>query len=250
MKGHISSLGHSALSALAVFLAAGCGSSDAGSPAVAAVDVPLDPAEAHYGHTDDEWGALWWKWIYELPQKDPNNCNIPFMDPTGEHCQDGQSGDVFYLAGTGAGSATRDQCTVPSGKAIFFPILSFSADNGGIPPDQQHSATELQSLVQSELDSVPVSGLSAEFDGKAIKDLGRFKTNVSEFDYTLPAEPNFYSCMGATGVTGKIEPAYAAGVYVMLPPQAAGKHTLHFAGDSPASSPPVSLDVTYHFTVK
>jgi hypothetical protein len=50
-------------------------------------------------------------------------------------------------------------------------------------------------------------------------------------------------------VTGKI-PSFEAGFYVMLPPPAPGAHTLHFAGNSPATSPAFMLDVTYHLTVK
>lgn len=243
------SIHRSAIMILLAVLVAGCGSDD-GSSSTSTADLALDPTVPHFGHTDDEWGTLWWQWIYELPQTDANNCVIPFMDPTGEHCQDGQSGDVFYLAGTGAGSAVRDKCVVPSGRAIFFPILSFSADNGGIPLAQQQSAADLQALVQHLTDNVPLDSLSAEIDGEQIGDLGRFKTKVTEFKYTLPAEPNFYTCMGAAGVTGNIDPAYAAGFFVMLPPQAMGAHTLHFAGTSPASSPPAVLDVTYHFNVK
>ena len=250
MEGRMSFHRHFVLSIFAISFAAGCGSSDAGSPSTTSADLALDPTVPHYGHTDDEWGTLWWKWIYELPQTDANNCIIPFMDPTGEQCGYGQSGDVFYLAGTNAGSVVRDKCSVPSGSAIFFPILSISADNGGVDPAKQLSDADLQGYVQTALDTVPISGLSAEFDGQKVADLARFKTKITKFNYTLPAEPNFYDCTGATGVTGLIDPAYAAGFFVMLPPQAAGAHTLHFAGKSPASRPAVDLDVTYHLTVK
>jgi hypothetical protein len=237
---------------LALSLAAGCSSSSSGGQA-AAVGQVLDPTQSHYGNTDDEWGALWWKWIYELPQTDAKNCIIPFLDPTGEHCTYGQptasSGDVFFLAGTTGGTVVRDKCVVPSGKALFFPIVTYTADNGGLPPSMVQPDSKLMATVQSQMDGVPVSGLSASFDGVAITNLERFRTQVTQFSYTLPPEPNVYTCQGQTGVTGSVSPAYAAGYYIMLSPPPPGAHTLHFAGSIPAAMPPM-VDVTYHFTIK
>jgi hypothetical protein len=237
--------GFSIVATLVAALGAGCGSSGSGSEGSADV---LDPTQPHYGNTDAQWGVEWWQWVYQLPET-ANSCIIPFEDPTGANCGYGQSGDVFFLAGTSGGTAVRDQCVVPAGKAIFFPILSFSADNGGVPASMQLSPTALQGVVQTEVDGVPVSGLSAEFDGKPIVNLAQFKTAVTQFSYTLPPEPNVYTCGGATGVTGIIDPSFEAGFYVMLPPPAPGAHTLHFAGNSPATSPAFMLDVTYHLTV-
>jgi hypothetical protein len=240
-------------SVLAAPLAAGCSSSGngngIGSTSQSSSSIVLDPTQPHYGHTDDEWGTLWQKWIDELPQPDPQNCIIPFMDPTGANCGYQQSGDVFFLAGTGGGSVVRDQCQVPKGKALFFPILSFGADNAGVDPSKWLSDADLQAYVQNELDGVSVSSLSVEFDGVAIPNLANYRTKITKFSYTLPPEPNDYSCQGQSGVTGYIDTSYAAGFFVMLAPPASGAHTLHFAGSSPASSPPLTVDTTYHFTI-
>jgi len=237
------------LSALAAPFTPGC----SGSGNQAATAQVLDPTQSHYGQTDSEWGALWWQWIYQL-QETPStgNCVIPFQDPTGAHCTDGQSGggDVFFLAGTAGGTVVRDKCVVPSGKAIFFPILSSSYDNAGVPAAMQLSDAALMAALQSFLNGVSVSSLSAEFDGLPIENLARFETQVTQFSYTLPADPNVYSCEGEPGVTGSVSPSYAAGYYIMLPPPAPGAHVLHFAGSSPASNPPVTVDVTYNFTIQ
>jgi hypothetical protein len=251
MPQSLSSLSFVALAAVAASFAAGCGSSSKDSPSCGAQPQAqvLDPTQPHYGQTDDEWGALWWQWIYQLPET-AGNCIIPLTDPTGANCTIGQSGDVFFLAGTTAGTVERDQCTVPSGKAIFFPILNFSADNAGVPPAMQLTDEGLMGYVQTQLDGVPVSGMSAEFDGVSITNLGCFKTQVTQFMYTLPPEPNVYTCEGESGVTGVISPSYAAGFYIMLAPPALGAHVLHFAGNSPKTSPPFMLNVTYKFMVQ
>ncbi len=228
----------------------GCSSSNSTQAGTAQV---LDPTQPHYGNTDAEWGALCRQWVYQLPQSTDDagmpDCNIPFQDPTGAHCTDGQSGDVFFLAGASGGTVERDQCAVPSGKAIFFPIFNFVADNGGVPPAMQLSDSALMGQVQTGMAGVSVGTLSAEFDGLPIANLASFATPVTQYKYTLPPEPNVYTCEGETGVTGPVSPSYAAGYYIMLPPPAPGAHVLHFAGTSTTSNPHVMVDVTYRFTI-
>jgi hypothetical protein len=79
----------------------------------------------------------------------------------GASCAYGQSGAVLFLANTWGGAAVRDACMVPSGKAIFFPILNFFFSDTGVAPSMQLSDAELMETVNGELDGVPVSGLSA-----------------------------------------------------------------------------------------
>ena len=72
------------------------------------------PATAGPGDVDKS-GASWWQWVLSIPV-DEN----PLLDTTGEKCMVGQSGGVWYLAGTfGAPTVTRD-CTVPAGTAFLF----------------------------------------------------------------------------------------------------------------------------------
>jgi hypothetical protein len=240
--------------ALAASAVAACGSSS--GPTTADV---LDPTQPHYGNSYDQWSVLWWQWLYQLPETaaagpdggvDTASCIIPLADPTGANCQYRQSGSVFFLAGTAGGAAVRDKCTVPLGDAIFFPLVNFSNDNAGVPTGMLQTPAQLSALTKSELDVVPLSGLSAEFDGLPITNLARFKSNIDQYTYTLPPEPNVYTCEGATGVTGLVNPSYEAGYWVMLPPPPAGAHKLHFAASSPSSQPPLTVDVTYNFTVQ
>jgi hypothetical protein len=235
--------------ALAASFTAACSSSSSSHPAATTAEV-LDPTQSHYGNSYCEWGALWWKWLYQLTETSASSCVVPLSDPTGQNCGYEQSGDVFFLVGTLGGTVVRNMCTVPQGKAIFFPILSFDADNGGVPVAMQLTPMALQAVVQGQVDKAPVSGLSAEFDGLPVANMASFKCDATQYSYTLPAEPNLYDCLGMTGVTGMVSPAYAGGYYVMLPPPAPGNHVLKFKGSSPSSTPPLTVDVTYNFTVK
>lgn len=239
-----------ALSTLMASLTTGCGS-DAGNPSGGTSSTKsaqvLDPAVEHYGHTDAEWATLWWRWVFEMPHT-AESCVLPFMDPTGEHCADSQSGDVFFLAGTTENVAVRKKCAVPKGKALFFPILSFTNDNAGYEPDKLQTEDEMIDFLQKQMDGVPVDQMAASLDDRPITDVARFATDITKFSYTLPEEPNTYTCYGANGVTGLVDPAYATGYWVMLPPPAAGAHVLHFEGHAPDF--PLDVDVTYQFTIK
>ena len=47
----------------------------------------------------------------------------PTADVTGENCDEGQSGPVWFLAGTFGGLNERN-CEIPAGKSILFPVIN------------------------------------------------------------------------------------------------------------------------------
>ncbi len=47
----------------------------------------------------------------------------PVEDNTGKFCGLGQSGPVWFLAGTFGGTVERT-CTIPAGKALFYPLVN------------------------------------------------------------------------------------------------------------------------------
>src|SRR5213083_1086403 len=77
----------------------------------------LPPHSHSHGLTYAEWGAAWWQWVLSIPF-----AQNPIFDSTGEDCDVGQSGPVWFLAGTSGSTAVRS-CTIPAGKSIFFPIV-------------------------------------------------------------------------------------------------------------------------------
>src|SRR5205823_8952020 len=94
-----------------------------GNPAIA-------PPNSHpFGLSYGEWSARWWQWAFSLPVD-----HHPLYDTA--DCSAGQSGKVWFLGAsfaptvTGSGQvvaiATR-HCTVPTGTALFFPILNAEA---------------------------------------------------------------------------------------------------------------------------
>src|SRR5262249_22552324 len=89
-------------------------------PAAGAAANILPPNSTAFGKTYGGWSAAWWQYVLAQPAS-----SSPRVDPTGAGCGTGQSGRVFFLVGTsGSGTATRDGCTVPAGKALFFPLVN------------------------------------------------------------------------------------------------------------------------------
>ncbi len=66
-----------------------------------------------FGGTYAEWAAAYWQWALSFPL-----AVNPLFDETGEFQAQGQSGKVWFLAGSTGGRRTWvRQCNVPTGKA-------------------------------------------------------------------------------------------------------------------------------------
>jgi hypothetical protein len=223
---------------------AGVPSGDSGGDAAtdAGPSLTLLPnGQTHFGKTYPEWGSRWWQWLYELPQKQ-GDCKSPENDPSGELCTLGQSGEVYFLAGTRGGNATRT-CTLPRGKALFFPIITYSGDNAGVPLDQQGTEDDFRNGINTAVNAM--SELSLKLDGVA-QDVSPLKVPSTQYTYTLPPEPNQYTCAGASGVVGLVSPAFHGGYYAMVAPPSPGQHTIEFGGRNAA----FRLDVTYKLRIE
>src|SRR4051812_24180263 len=74
----------------------------------------LPPQSHAFGKSLGEWGAAWWQWAFSFPAD-----RSPVTDPDGRFCAEGQSGKVWFLAGTTGGTATRT-CTIPTGTPVLI----------------------------------------------------------------------------------------------------------------------------------
>lgn len=178
------------------------------------------------GRAYGDWSAAWWQWVLSIPAT-----SSPLFDNTVD-CKTGQSGPVFFLAGNGGGSSERN-CTVPSGKALFFPVLNQISTSFPAPLTL---INEMRAANASAMDSA--TGMLVDLDGRQLNDIPDFRVTSVTFDVTLPDNNLFGIPSGEYGT------AADDGYYVMLKPLSAGSHTLHFKGSSSA----ISLDVVYHLT--
>src|SRR5262249_10337841 len=73
------------------------------------------PGSEPYGLSYGEWSARWWQWLLQIPAT-----TNPNLDSTGAHCTEGQSGHVWFLAGSFGTlpSPIIRNCTVPAGRSL------------------------------------------------------------------------------------------------------------------------------------
>ena len=198
------------------------------------------PLNSHsHGNTYGEWSARWWQWLLSIPE-----AANPNLDTTGANCAEGQVGQVWFLAGSFDSTPVTRDCTIPTGRALFFPILNtvFGAgvgdcepSNPGVPCD----VNALRALAAAPLDN-PIT-LEASIDGVELKDLINYRVQSPVFSLTFPAGAVF-------GLpSGTFTPQVSDGYWLMLAPLSAGTHTIHFKG---VRTDGFELEVTYNLTIK
>jgi hypothetical protein len=125
----------------------------------------VSPHTVPFGKSYGEWGAAWWNWAFSSPVEINS-----VVDETGEFCDVNQSGPVWFLAGISGFVPPADvplerECTVPAGKALFFPILnSFCVDEGDGSEEAQRACArpfvDTATVLEASVDGRPLTGLS------------------------------------------------------------------------------------------
>ena len=172
--------------------------------------IVVPPVDRIYDHLS----VAWWKYALEQP-----TATNPLLDTTGAGCQTGQAGPVFFLVGTaGTGQVTRDQCAVPSGKFLYFPLVNaFDVHTPGDGLDTPNLVwNDLQNTLGFRVDSQ-----YATVDGKSVQRLnpntspyracaGPSRGCASAFSFNFPAD-NLFGLPAGT-----YAPAVADGFYLLL----------------------------------
>lgn len=215
----------------------------------------IDRDSVAYGRTYGEWSAEWLQWAFSIPV-----ASNPLFD-NGD-CGIGQSGPVWFLGGkicqvgTPCNRNATRSCSVPAGKALFFPVewVSDSAPEepafgcgNSFPPLISGTSTEMRKCVESILNYLLEGAkFEADVDGKTVGQLKTFRLQSPAFEFTLPAD----NVLNATGegpfAAGTYSPVVEDGIYLLLPPLSAGSHTVHWGGTF-INEP--NQNITYNLTV-
>ena len=153
------------------------------------------PNSKPYGLSYGEWSAKWWQWILQIPA-----ATNPNLDATGGHCAEGQSGHVWFLAGSFGTlpSPIFRNCTIPAGKSLLIPILN-QADGAGLidcagpaPFDVPCAAfvfngkTGLAALrEEAKVSQDNPALLQLSLDGVTLSDLSAYRAQSPVFSYPL-----------------------------------------------------------------
>jgi hypothetical protein len=216
--------------------------------------VPPATAQTVTGNTYGAWSAAWWRYVALQPA-----ATNPVVDTKGVNCGVGQlsTSPVFFLVGSFGSDPVTRTCTVPAGKALFFPLIN-TADvhtPGDSTPTDQLLWNEMEvtrgfsiSDLHASIDGVPVSNLNPAALTPSPAARTPYRTcagpvsrcSAPAFSLTLPQDNVFGLPEGTYG------PAVADGVYLMLAPLSAGRHTITFGG---TGSSGFSQDITYNLVV-
>jgi hypothetical protein len=219
--------------AVATTLPVGAGDGNLGNPDI------LPPQSHAYGKTYAEWAAAWWQWGLTLPL-----AGHPFYGCPAD-CDAGQSGKVWFVAG----GPTDCSCTVPEGKAVFFPLVNAECSSLEDPPFHGNTAAEQRECAKYWADHIVVASLFCEIDDVPARNLPSYRVVSPQISFTAPT-PWAYGNVGGPGTS------VGDGYYVLLHPLSKGVHTIHFGGvshfDAGELGPdPVDfgVDTTYHLIV-
>jgi hypothetical protein len=207
-----------------------------------------------FGGTYADWSAAWRQWADSLPAK-----HHPLFDTA--DCNKGQSGPVFFLGGrfcapdinpSCENAPAERSCTVPNGKALYFPVLNTSCLDGEAKNGLCLKAGPIVTEMRSQLAAIinKTTGLQVTVDGQPLTvDLKRdFRVQSAVYPSILP-EGNLYQALGEPQIGPGNYLGVDDGIYVMLKPLKKGAHTLNFKGKF--TDPFVfDLDFTYKLNVK
>jgi len=208
-----------------------------------------------FGVSYEDWAAAWWQWSLAIP-KGTN----PML---GGACDQNQSGNVFFLAGTMGGADTRN-CTIPAGKGIYFPIVNlvifdcpeYAGGEGYTCADSVSEDLKRQWANQNF--ELPETTLILEVDGVAVNNLEDYRAQSDSFvdPQGAIAEDRINPYCGgpirenSCGIpVGSPRNALADGYWAMLRPLPPGQHEVRFAASLDFGNGGFSLDVTYHLTI-
>ena len=183
---------------------------------------PVVPLQEIIGdRTPAMWSARWWTWA-----SSPQHGAPAVRDREGPRCNDGQEGEVFFLAGSFGGAPVHRTCRVPAGKFLFFPVVTYI-----VMPNGGSSCGSLASTAAGMTDDP--SELFAELDGVAIRKLESRRVATDQ-------------CFNVNARwSGPQLDSASNGYWLMLRPLSPGKHQLHFGGTLPT----LHQDISYTLIV-
>jgi hypothetical protein len=203
-----------------------------------------------YGQTYGQWSARWWQYGFSVP-------GSTSVKDVFDGCPAEPSSQMWFLVGTiGGPGQTIRSCTVPTGRAIMFPVLNvewsaFEADttpgsclvpaspSGDSDPALQACAT---AQANHALDSDAT--LTATVDNVPLQNLTNYRAVSQPFDFTsAPLNP-----LGVCQPQGCNSRAVADGFWIILTPLSPGTHTIQFTANIPFFG--FTADILYNLTIQ
>jgi hypothetical protein len=199
------------------------GTSAATTVEAAALEI-LPPDEPWGGMSRGEWNALGWQRVVSMPSD---------VIPTGDLCEFGQFGPMFFLTGTFG--ATEQTCVVAEGTAIFVVVTGAECSTVEPPPYFGRTEEELRACAAAAVDEI--TQFEARVDGQEVANLDQYRTTSPLFTLTLPENNGF-------GVEPGVANAVAESYSFIVAPPPPGEYEIAWSTTFPGATEPYGATVT------
>jgi hypothetical protein len=212
----------------------------------------VDPDKKVFLKSYSDWADKWTKWAFQIP-----TATNPILDVTGEYCDQGQRGPVWFLAGAFLSDPPADpivrECRIPAGKFVFLPIaqgLSFSPEfpsdddvcfNSDLPEVEQVRCDVNDDIVKD------IKGLELTIDGVRVNDPFAYRAQSPPGGFVLFVPKNTIITDFYGYVPGPRDPAVADGWWLMIYLKP-GEHTINIVVQI-SENKGIAMDVTYNLIV-
>lgn len=184
-----------------------------------------------------ELAARWWQWAMASPR-----ALSPVADRTGERCAVGQSGNIWFLAGSFNGSPIQRRCVVPAGKMLFFPIINMVR----FAPAKGNKLSCAKAKAEAALNNDTAIDLFATLDGQPMA------ANLKQHRISSSKCFNVFAHADWSG-TYNSYPSATDGYWLLLKPLPPGRHLLKFGGkynNNSAKLGHLLQDISYELIVE
>jgi hypothetical protein len=198
----------------------------------ASAQIHVFPPQARpYGHTYSEWEVRFGQWFLAIPAAEN-----PLLDASGAHCAVGQSGPVWFFIGFIHSGTLVRTCTLPAGKALLLNL------SGGECSTAEGNGKTFEALRKCARNyNPPTTEVDATVDEAHLTNLTRYRFATPLYRFAYPAG-NILGVHGS-GTSQSVED----GIFVMLAPLAAGRHTVVTHIVDPSSH--WDVRITYRLTI-
>jgi hypothetical protein len=174
-----------------------------------------------HGQTYGRWAVEFWQWVFGIPA-----AKNPLLDATGAHCAERQVGNVWFLAGSALPGSIRRACTVPEGKALFFPLINIAYLSVLNDPPETRTPGYVRAAGRC---TEPVS-IKVWIDGQRLPNPYRYFTGPTGslsplFNVQMPAD-NIFGADTTVIPELFLGPSAEQGYYLFLRPLSPGDHVI------------------------
>jgi hypothetical protein len=185
--------------------------------------------EVPYGKTWAEWAQLWWSWMISIPKDKSPNLGNDNLEPNFQL----YNNNVIFLSGS-YGGFVEHSATVPSGKALLFPVINCINSHAEDP--EMKSDQDLISWLEHDIANVLQRDITINNNPIPVQ-----KILTRPFFIEYPINNYFNAEPGLTR-------AIAGGYWVFLRPLPAGKYEIR--SDASCISGRVKINVLHHIIIQ